>query len=78
MLLTLYSKPGCHLCEQAQADLHRLAARYPHDLRTVDITRDPLLLDRYGQQIPVLVAAGREYPAPLSRAVLEQALRSAC
>lgn len=78
MLLTLYSKPGCHLCEQAEADLGRLARRYPHQLRTVDITQDPLLLEQYGERIPVVVVQGREYPAPLSAAVLERALRSAC
>ena len=78
MLLTLYSKPGCHLCEQAEADLQRLARRYPHQLQTVDITQDPLLLERYGERIPVVLVQGREYAAPLSAAVLERALRSAC
>jgi glutaredoxin len=78
MLLTLYSKPGCHLCEEAEADLQRLARRYPHQLQTVDITQDPLLLERYGERIPVVLVQGREYAAPLSAAVLERALRSAC
>jgi glutaredoxin len=76
MLLTLYSKPGCHLCEQAEADLRRLARRHPHQLQKVDITQDPVLLARYGERIPVLVIEGREYPAPLSAAMLERALRS--
>ena len=78
MLLTLYSKPGCHLCEDAEAELRRLASRYPHRLKTVDITADALLLERYGERIPVLVVQGREYAAPLSRATLEQVLRAAC
>jgi glutaredoxin len=78
MQLTLYSKPGCHLCEQAEAELRRLAPRYPHQLQSVDITQDRRLLERYGESIPVLVVHGREYSAPLSAAVLERALRSAC
>ena len=78
MLLTLYSKPECHLCEQAEADLRRLARRYPHQLQTVDITQDPTLFARYGERIPVLVVQDREYEAPLSATVLERALRSAC
>jgi hypothetical protein len=78
MLLTLYRKPDCHLCEDAENDLRRLARRYPHQLQTVDITQDPRLLARYGEQIPVLVVQGREYPAPLTAPVLEQALRAAC
>ena len=78
MLLTLYSKPDCHLCAEAEAELRRLARRYPHQLQTVDITQDPVLLQRYAERVPVLVVQGREYPAPLSAAVLERALRSAC
>jgi hypothetical protein len=74
MILTLYLKPECHLCEEALTDLRRLADRYPHDLQTVDITTDPVLLQRYGERIPVLVVHGREYAAPLSPTVLERAL----
>jgi Glutaredoxin-like domain (DUF836) len=78
MLLTLYRKPDCHLCEDAETELRRLARRYPHQLETVDITQDAQLLERYGERIPVLVVHGREYSAPLSAAVLERALRAAC
>ena len=78
MALTLFSKPDCHLCADAQAELRRLNKRYPHQLKTVDITQDPALLARYGERIPVLIVQGREYAAPLSAAVLERALRGAC
>jgi glutaredoxin-like protein DUF836 len=72
--LVLYGKPGCHLCEQAQAELARLRRRHPHALEIVDISQDPELLERYGLRIPVLVADGREYDAPLEAASIEQAL----
>ena len=36
--VTLYTKPGCHLCEEAEAELKRLERRYPHTLTLVDIT----------------------------------------
>ena len=78
MIATLYLKPGCHLCEDALHALRRLARRYPHQLRTVDITTDSALYARYWEQIPVLVVEGREYAAPLSPPVLERALRGAC
>ena len=71
----LYMKPGCHLCEQAEADLERLRHRYPHQLQLVDISGDPELLGRYGESIPVLVIGDRAYAAPLSRATLELALQ---
>ena len=77
MSLTLYLKPECHLCEEVLAELGRLRGRYPHALRTVDITQQAELMARYAERIPVLVVGGREYAAPLDRRVLEQALRAA-
>ena len=74
---TLYTKPGCHLCEDAAAILARLCARQPHELRLVDITSDAALLQQYGLRIPVLAIGGREYDAPLPAPVLEGALRQA-
>ena len=74
---TLYTKPGCHLCEDAAAALGRLRAGHPHELRLVDITSDATLMRDYGERIPVLAIAGREYAAPLPAAVLERALRQA-
>ena len=74
---TLFTKPGCHLCEDAAATLGRLRARHPHELRLVDITSDATLVRAYGARIPVLAIAGREYDAPLPAAVLERALQLA-
>jgi len=73
----LYSKPGCHLCEQALADLEQLQKRVPHVLELVDISDDAQLMSTYGERIPVLSVGEREYSAPLGKALLEQALREA-
>jgi hypothetical protein len=73
----LYTRLGCHLCEEACRELEVLRARQPHELEVVDIADDPDLVQRYGERIPVLEVAGREYAAPLPRAVLERALRQA-
>ena len=75
--LQLYTKPGCHLCERAEADLARLQRRYPHALKLIDITADADLARRYGELIPVLEVAGRTYSAPLPAATLERALSEA-
>jgi glutaredoxin-like protein DUF836 len=77
LMATLYTKPGCHLCEDAAASLGRLRSGHPHALHLVDITSDPDLLRQYGERIPVLAIAGREYDAPLPAAVLERALQEA-
>jgi hypothetical protein len=74
---TLFTKPGCHLCETALEDLERLQRRHPHTLLQVDITADPELFQKYGERIPVLAIDGREYAAPLDPAILERALEHA-
>ena len=73
----LYIKPGCHLCEQAEADLARLRRRQPHTLVLVDLTSDAELMHRYGLRIPVVSAGRREYDAPLDAALLAEALAAA-
>jgi glutaredoxin-like protein DUF836 len=73
----LYAKPGCHLCEQAEADLERLRRRYSHSLQLLDITRDAELMQAYGLRIPVLVIDGHEFDAPLDMVEIERALAAA-
>jgi glutaredoxin len=57
--LTLYSRPGCHLCDEARAALERVRARAPFALREVNIESDDALHHRYLERIPV-VALGDE------------------
>jgi glutaredoxin len=57
--LTLYSRPGCHLCDDARVALERVRARAPFALREVNIESDDSLLRRYLERIPV-VALGDE------------------
>lgn len=57
--LTLYSKPGCHLCDEMKHVIDAVAARVPISLEIIDISQDPVLLDRYGVEIPVLQIDGR-------------------
>jgi glutaredoxin len=56
--LTLYGKPGCHLCDDARAAVERVTARRDVLLEQVDISRDPVLYKRYGERIPVLELNG--------------------
>ena len=52
----VYSRNGCHLCEQAE----ELLRRYDFQVETVDVDQDPELKGRYGQCVPVVVIDGRE------------------
>jgi hypothetical protein len=58
--VVLYGKPGCHLCEEARAEIDAVRARREFDLREVDVSLDPVLHARYGERIPVVEVAGRE------------------
>jgi glutaredoxin len=58
--VTVYLRPGCHLCEEALAVLDRLRAQVPFTLRTVDIESDDDLHRRYLERIPVIALDGAE------------------
>jgi glutaredoxin-like protein DUF836 len=58
--LTLYSRPGCHLCDDMKAVIARVARVVPSTLTEVDISTDPELDSRYGVEIPVLLVDGKK------------------
>jgi glutaredoxin len=58
--LVLFSKPGCHLCEEMRALLDEVQPEYGFSLEEIDITRDDKLFARYRYEIPVLLKDGRE------------------
>jgi glutaredoxin len=70
--VTLYTRLGCHLCEEAERVLRDEQAVTPFHLELVDIDRDPELARRYGVRVPVVAVDGRdlfeyEVPADLLR-----------
>ena len=58
--LTLYSRPGCCLCEDMKAVLAEVELDPPFDLEEVDISTQAELEERFGQEIPVLFVNGRK------------------
>jgi glutaredoxin len=58
--ITLYGRPGCHLCDDARAALERIRATHPFRLHEVDIEADDALLKRYLERIPVVALDGVE------------------
>ena len=58
--LTLYSKPGCHLCDEMKYVIDSVSARVPLSLEVIDISTDGGLMERYGVEIPVLLIDGKK------------------
>ncbi len=76
--LRLYTRPGCHLCEDAAGLLRRLQAETPFELREVNVDQDPALRERYGEQIPVIESQGRVIArAPIVERRLREVVRRA-
>jgi len=57
----LYSKPGCHLCDDAREVIERVCAEVGTRFDEVDITGDAELVRSYGEQIPVTFVDGAQH-----------------
>lgn len=58
--ITLYSKPGCHLCEEMKSEIARANCAEAFDFKEVNIEGSAELLARYRFDIPVLLINGVE------------------
>ena len=56
--VTLYTRPGCHLCERAKEEMQRAGCPELYTLDEIDIESDPALIERYGTEIPVVLING--------------------
>jgi glutaredoxin len=59
-VITVFSKPDCHLCDEALVELRRLQGEYGFELQERDITADDALLRAYFERIPVIALDGEE------------------
>lgn len=59
--ITLYGRPGCHLCDDARDVIERVCADLGESFVEVDIDSDEDLLDRFGEEIPVTFVDGRQH-----------------
>jgi glutaredoxin len=80
--VTIYTRPGCHLCEEARAAIEPLAREFGAELDEVNIDEDRELRERYGLDIPVIfigprkVAKHRVNPGQLRRQLEEARARA--
>ena len=58
--LIIYSRPGCHLCDEMKAVVKNVARTIPLSLDEIDISADPALEAEYGLEIPVLLVDGKK------------------
>ena len=62
MRLIIYTKPGCHLCDDMKSLVRRVIAQQRNardiSIEEIDISTDRELHDRYGLDIPVLLIDG--------------------
>ena len=75
--VTLYTRKGCHLCEQAKEDLDSLQESHPHRLVEIDIESDPALLKKYLVEIPVIEVGPYILKSPFDRQKLKMTLGAA-
>src|SRR6202035_2854836 len=52
--VTIYSRPGCHLCEEAKAQIAPLLKEFGARLTEINIDEDPQLRSRYDCDVPVI------------------------
>lgn len=78
MRVTLYSKPGCHLCDVTKADLVRLQDEMDFEIQERNILHSPAEFQRYQYLIPVVdVENGPLLHAPIDYLSLFNTLRAA-
>ena len=75
--VTLYSRAGCKLCEEAEADLQELNNIVPHKLTVIDIDSDSSLRDAFALEIPVVEAGPFKLKAPFTKKELQMTISAA-
>jgi glutaredoxin len=59
--VTLLTRAGCHLCEEAEAQLRRLASELGFGYEELDVDDDQARRDRYSDRVPVILIDGKEH-----------------
>lgn len=77
MVVKLFSREGCHLCEEAYEQLKALQPVLPHEIEVIDIEKDEQLLQHYALIIPVIQVGPYELKAPFTLQELQVTLGAA-
>jgi glutaredoxin len=72
----LYTRPGCHLCEEAKGEILAANCSNEYLLEEINIETDPSLVELYGWEIPVVVINGiKAFKYRLTAAEFKRKLR---
>jgi glutaredoxin len=73
--IVMYTRQGCHLCEQAWEQLEAARRRHGFALRQVDVDGDPQLVRAYGECVPVVAVDGKvRFRGAVNQVLLERLL----
>jgi len=75
--VTLYTRKDSPQCDEVKQELQKLQEKFPHRLAEVDVESDPILLAKYGNQVPVLEAGPYSIKAPISPQTLQMTIGAA-
>jgi glutaredoxin len=53
-IVTIYTRPGCHLCEEAKTAIRASNCDADFTLKEINVDEDPALRERYGYDVPVI------------------------
>jgi glutaredoxin len=74
--VVMYTRHGCHLCDEARGMLEQLRGRFMFDLELIDVDQQNELAQRYGERIPVIEVGGKERMwGRINAVLLERLLR---
>ncbi|WP_144856507.1 glutaredoxin family protein [Marihabitans asiaticum] len=59
--ISVISRDGCHLCDDVEGVVARVAADLDVRWERVDVDADPELVERYGEEVPVTFVGGRQH-----------------
>ena len=59
--VTLYSRPGCHLCDEARVLIEQVCDEVGESYAEVSVQGDPDLERRFGHEVPVTFVDGKQH-----------------
>ena len=60
MVVKVYTRQGCHLCERAEAIVAEARKKLLFEVEIVDIDQSPALKEKYNEEVPVIAIDGRD------------------
>ena len=77
--IEIYSKPGCSLCDKAKSIIEKVKIQRPITISEIDISKDPILFEKYKEKIPVIFINGKKsFVYKVHEVTLKKKLNALC